>query len=96
MGWCLAYSNDKKKALLESNRVLKKNGSLIIGHTMFVASEEEIISQRGYVVASPYDKIKNKNDLDLLIKITNFKEYCSKSINYGNTDRIIYGASKLN
>jgi len=95
MGWCLAYSNDKKKALLESNRVLKKNGSLIIGHTMFVASEEEIISRRGYVVASPYDKIKNKDELDSLIRSTNFKEYFSNSINYGNTDRIIYGASKL-
>ena len=33
MGWCLAYSNNKEKALSEVRRVLVKNGSLIIGYS---------------------------------------------------------------
>ena len=94
MGWCLAYSNNKKKVLLEVNRVLKKTSSVIIGHTMFVASEKEIISKRGYLVASPFNKIKDKNDLDLLMKESNFKEFYSNPIEYGSSKRIIYGATK--
>lgn len=95
MGWCLAYSNNKKDALSEANRVLKKGGSLIIGHTMFNMPEQDIISKRGYLVASPFGKIKNKSDLDLLIKETNFKEFYSKPIEYSESKRIIYGATTV-
>lgn len=94
MGWCLAYSNNKKKVLLEVNRVLKNNGSIIIGHTMFNMSEEEIVSKRGYLVASPFEKIKNKNDLDKLMKETHFEEFFSYPIEYGKSKRIVYGATK--
>ena len=93
MGWCLAYSNNKKKVLLEVNRVLKKTSSVIIGHTMFDMPEKEIISKRGYLVASPFEKIKDKNDLNLLMKETHFKEFYSKSMEYNKSKRIVYGAT---
>ena len=62
MGWCLAYSNNKKKALEEAKRVLKKNGMLIIGYTLTQRTDNDFLSERGYVVRSPHNKINSKKD----------------------------------
>ena len=90
MGWCLAYSNNKKKVLSEVKRTLKKNGLLIIGHTIIEASDDEVIKKRGYLVASPFDKINSKADLDNLVKDIGFAKFYTNSVDR----KIIYGAIK--
>lgn len=90
MGWCLAYSNNKNKVISEVNRVLRKKGLLIIGHTIIETPDEEIIRKRGYLVASPHNKINSKEDLDKLTQNYGFNPFYSKIIER----KIIYGANK--
>ncbi len=93
MGWCLAYSNNKKKVLSEVKRVLNKNGSLIIGHSTLDQTKDEIIASRGYLIGSPNETIESLDDLKNLLKKSNFKEFYIKIIEMGNSKRIIYGAT---
>lgn len=94
LGWCLAYSNNKKKVISEVRRVLKEKGSIIIGHTFLKKTDEEIIKERGYLVGSPYSKIKDKEDLQKLLSNEKFEEFYSKKINSSVNSRIVYGATK--
>ncbi len=90
MGWCLAYSNNKQKVLSEVKRTLKKNGLLIIGHTVIEASDDEVLKKRGYLVASPFEKINSKTDLDNLVKDFGFETFYTNSVDR----KIICGAIK--
>ncbi|MDC0043748.1 class I SAM-dependent methyltransferase [Candidatus Pelagibacter sp.] len=92
MGWCLAYSTDKKIALSESHRVLKKNGLLVIGHTFAKLSDEEMLSERGFLVVPPNEKVSNEKELEELVFDSGFKKFNSKIIS--NNKKIIYGATK--
>ncbi len=93
MGWCLAYSNNKKKAIEEAKRVLKKNGMLVIGYTLTQRSDDDILSERGYLVRSPNNKINSKKDLDMLLNSCGLQEFYSKEINKGTSSRLLYGAT---
>ena len=90
MGWCLAYSNNKKKALSETKRVLKKNGAIIVGHTRILINDDEVVKKRGYLVASPFNKINSIPDLNNLVSAVGFKKFYSSSVER----KIIYGATK--
>ena len=93
MGWCLAYSNNKKKAIEEAKRVMKKNGMLVIGYTLTQRTDEDFISERGYIVRSPHNKINSKKDLDVLLNSCGLKEFYSKEIDKGTSSRLLYGAT---
>jgi len=92
MGWCLAYSNNKVVALNEAKRVLKQDGLIAIGHTFAKKSDKEMISERGYIVGSPNQKISNEKELDLLIYNSGLKKFNSILLNGEN--KIAYGATK--
>ena len=94
MGWCLAYSNNKSKAISEAKRVLKKNGSLIIGYSVSNKTDEEIEKERGYLVGSPFDKISSMNDLDSIVSSIGFEKFYSKIIDKITSKRLIYAATK--
>ncbi len=95
MGWCLAYSNNKKKALTEVKRVLSKNGLLVIGYTVNKSvTDQDQINERGYLVRSPYEKVNSMEDLDVLAKSQGFNMYYSKSINKNPAEKLVYGATK--
>jgi SAM-dependent methyltransferase len=94
MGWCLAYSNNKSKALSEVKRVLKKNGLLVIGHSTLEKTQDQIIASRGYLVGSPNEMIENLENLEYMIKNINLKRFYAKTIQLVNSKRIIYGATK--
>ena len=90
MGWCLAYSNDKKKVLSEVKKVLKPKGIIVIGHTILENSDKDILKTRGYLVSSPHGKISSFSDMDNLLNLNGFKNFYFK-----NLDRkIIYAADK--
>ena len=93
MGWCLAYSNNKRKAIEEAKRVMKNNGMLIIGYSLTQKTDEDFLSERGYLVGSPYNKINSKKDLDVLLKNCGLREFYSKEINKGTSSRLLYGAT---
>ncbi len=95
MGWCLAYSNNKKKALSEANRVLSKNGLLVIGYTVnkFLTDQDQI-NQRGYLIRSPYNQINSMKELDELAKSEGFNAYYSKTIFKDPAEKLVYGATK--
>jgi SAM-dependent methyltransferase len=95
MGWCLAYSNNKEKALSEVKRVLTKNGSIIIGYSVNQKiSDEDQINDRGYLVRSPFNQIHSLDNLNDLGKSLGYKMFYSKIISEGLTEKIIYGATK--
>ena len=90
MGWCLAYSNDKKKVLSEVKKVLNSKGIIVIGHTVLINSDDEILKKRGYFVASPFIKINSLEDLDNLANSVGFNKFYSNK--FGR--KIIYAANK--
>ena len=95
MGWCLAYSNNKKKALSEAKRVLGKNGLLVIGYSVNkLSTDQDQINTRGYLVRSPYHQVNSMDDLDGLVKSQGFNMYYSKIINKNPDERLVYGATK--
>ena len=95
MGWCLAYSNNKKKALSEVKRVLTKNGLLVIGYTVSkTLTDQDQINARGYLVRSPYNKVNSMEDLDELVRSEGFNMYYSKLINKMPVEKLVYGATK--
>tara|TARA_B100000795_G_C22758484_1_gene422545 strand:+ start:233 stop:1009 length:777 start_codon:yes stop_codon:yes gene_type:complete len=95
MGWCLAYSNDKKKALSEVRRVLAKNGSLIIGYSVNpTVSDQDQIDERGYLIRSPFNQINSLDNLNDLGKSLGFKMFYSKIININTSEKIVYGGTK--
>ena len=95
MGWCLAYSNNKKKALSEVKRVLSKNGLLVIGYTVNkFLSDQDQINERGYLIRSPYNKVDTMEDLDDLAKSVGFNMCYSKLINKHPAEKLVYGATK--
>ena len=95
MGWCLAYSNNKEKALSEVKRVLTKNGSLIIGYSVRpTMSDQDQINDRGYLVRSPFNQIHSLEDLNDLGEPLGYKMFYSKIISNGLSKKIIYGATK--
>lgn len=94
MGWCLAYSNNKSQVLSEVNRVLKKDGLLVIGHSTLEKTQEEIIASRGYLIGSPNELIENLESLENLTKKFDLKRFYVKTIDLANSKRIIYGATK--
>ena len=95
MGWCLAYSNDKKKALSEVRRVLAKDGSLIIGYSVNpTISDQDQIDERGYLIRSPFNQINSLDNLTDLGKSLGFKMFYSKIININASEKIVYGGTK--
>ena len=96
MGWCLAYSNNKEKALSEVRRVLVKNGSLIIGYSVNpTLSDQDQIDDRGYLVRSPFNQINSLDNLNDLGKSLGYKMFYSKVMsNNKPKKKIIYGATK--
>ena len=96
MGWCLAYSNDKKKALLEVKRVMSKNGLLVIGYSVNKKmTDQDQINQRGYLIRSPYNQINNRKNLDDLANSIDLKMFYSKIISTNPpAEKLIYGATK--
>ncbi len=95
MGWCLAYSNNKQKALSEVKRVLAKNGTLVVGYSVNRnETDEDQIKKRGYLIRSPFHQIKSLENLDELGKSLGFKMFYSKNYNKNSSDRFIYGATK--
>ena len=79
-------------ALNEAKRVLKQDGLIAIGHTFAKKSDKEMISERGYIVGSPNQKISNEKELDLLIYNSGLKKFNSILLNGEN--KIAYGATK--
>jgi SAM-dependent methyltransferase len=95
MGWCLAYSNNKEKALSEVRRVLVKNGSLIIGYSVNpTLSDQDQIDERGYLIRSPFNQISSLDNLSALGKSLGYKMFYSKIISEKPKEKIIYGATK--
>ena len=96
MGWCLAYSNNKEKALSEVRRVLVKNGSLIIGYSVNpTLSDQDQIDDRGYLVRSTFNQINSLDNLNDLGKSLGYKMFYSKVMsNNKPKKKIIYGATK--
>jgi len=96
MGWCLAYSNDKKKALSEAKRVMNKNGLLVIGYTANKKKTiQDQINERGYSIGSPFNRVNSMEDLDNLVKSIGFKKFYSKIISKKPpVEKLIYGATK--
>lgn len=96
MGWCLAYSNDKKKALSEVKRVLSKNGLVIIGYSVNKeATDQDQINKRGYLIRSPYNQIKTMKNLDDLANSLGLKQFYSRIISTNPpAEKLIYGAKK--
>tara|TARA_B110000259_G_C14016859_1_gene401624 strand:- start:155 stop:826 length:672 start_codon:yes stop_codon:yes gene_type:complete len=96
MGWCLAYSNDKKKALSEAKRVMSKNGSLIIGYSVNKEkTDQDQINERGYLIRSPYNQINSIENLDNLVNSVGLKMFYSKIIGKNlPAKKLIYGATK--
>ena len=90
MGWCLAYSNNKKKALSEAKRVLRNNGVLIIGHTLIDTSDKDVLKSRGYLVASPFEKISSKDEMEKLTSIVGLKSFYTEIFE----KKLIHGANK--
>ena len=95
MAYCLAYSNNKEKALSEVKRVLTKNGLLIIAYSVNpTISDQDQINERGYLVRSPFNQINSLDNLNDLGKSLGYKMFYSKIISKGLTEKIIYGATK--
>jgi SAM-dependent methyltransferase len=96
MGWCLAYSNNKKKALLEVKRVMSKNGLLVIGYSVNKKmTDQDQINKRGYLIRSPYNQINNMENLDDLANSIDLKMFYSKIISTTPpAEKLIYGATK--
>ena len=81
MGWCLAYSNNKQKALSEVKRVLAKNGSLVIGYSVNKEeTDQDQINKRGYLIRSPFKQINSLKNLDRLGSSLGLKMFYSKII----------------
>ena len=51
-GWVIAYSDDKRKAASEIARVLKSGGIASLGVSYSPRSNEQIIEERGYLIAT--------------------------------------------
>ena len=95
MGKCLAYSNNKNKALSEAKRVLVEKGSLIVLHSLPKnKSASDITIERGYSVSSPSDKISSMEDLDSVFKFNGFKYFYSNIINRKTTQLLAYCGTK--
>ena len=97
MNKCLAYSNNKQKALSEAKRVLSKNGLLIIGYSVNKErTEQDQLKNRGYLVASPYQKINSMEELEELGKLAGFNIFFSKILKKkpGKGEGLVYGAAK--
>lgn len=96
MGWCLAYSNNKKKALSEVKRVLSKNGSVIIGYSVNKEkTDQDQINERGYLIRSPFNQINSMDNLDNLANSIGLKKFYSKIISKNPpAEKLIYGATK--
>ena len=70
MNKCLAYSNNKQKALSEAKRVLVRDGLLIIGYSVNRdLTQEDQLKKRGYLVASPYEKVNSMEELEDLCNL---------------------------
>jgi hypothetical protein len=96
MGWCLAYSNNKKLALSEVKRVIAKDGVVMIGYSVNrEQSDQDQINERGYLIRSPYNQIKSMDDLNNLAKSLGFNMFYSKIIStISPVEKLIYGATK--
>jgi len=96
MGWCLAYSNNKKVALSEVKRVMSKDGLVMIGYSVNrEKTDQDQINERGYLIASPYNQIKSMDNLDDLVKSIGLNMFYSKIIStIPPAEKLIYGATK--
>ena len=96
MGKCLAYSNNKEKAILEAKKVLNDEGSLVIVHSLSkkLVNSEEIIKKRGYLISSPKKQIVSKENLDSLTQSLGFKKFYLKVFEKKLTNLVVYGGSK--
>ena len=69
---------------------LKKNlsddGYLIVGYSVNNLSDKEVLDSRGYLISSPYDRLRNKKDLDKFFFKNNFLISESKIIYKKGTD----------
>lgn len=96
MGWCLAYSNDKKKALSEVKRVMSKNGLLVIGYSVNKGmTDQDQINERGYLIRSPYNKVNSMKNLEDLVNSVGLRTFYTKIISKNPpVEKLIYGATK--
>ena len=96
MGKVLAYSNNKKRAIEEAKKVLNKNGSLIIAHSLSktLLSNEDVVKKRGYLIASPHNMLKTTEDLNNLVQSLGFKKFYLNILEQKNRKLVLYGASK--
>ena len=62
MGWCLAYSDNKRKALKEAVRVTRHGGTIAVGISYSPKNNDEIIKERGYLIGSD-KRTKSLSDL---------------------------------
>ena len=97
MNKCLAYSNNKQKALSEAKRVLTQSGLLLIGYSVNKnLTEQDQIKKRGYLVASPHEKINSMEELEDLCSLIGFNTFYSKITKKisGKGEGLVYGATK--
>lgn len=86
LGWVLAYSNNKELMLKNLKKNLSDDGYLIIGYSVNNLSDKEVLDSRGYLVSSPYDRLRNEKDLDKFFLKNNFLISESKIIYKKGTD----------
>ena len=65
LGWVLAYSNNKSKAISEIIRVAKNNAIISVGFSYSPHTNEEVVRKRGYLIGSE----ERVEDTDSMIKL---------------------------
>lgn len=63
LGWVLAYSNNKELMLKNLKKNLNDDGYLIVGYSVSNLSDKEIMDNRGYLISSPYNRLRDEKDL---------------------------------
>ena len=74
-GWVIAYSDNRLKAISEMQRVAKKGGVISLTAGFSNKTNEEIVTERGYMIGS-------KNRLNNLVDLVNLFDESSGSIIY--------------
>lgn len=79
LGWVIAYSDDKRKAVKEICRVAKPGATIALSATYSPLSNQEIIESRGYLIGSE-ERINSVSDLVSLFESSPFNvNFCFES-----------------
>jgi SAM-dependent methyltransferase len=62
LGWCIAYSDNKKIAIEEAIRVTRHGGTIAIGVSYSPKNNDEIIKNRGYLIGSK-ERLRSLKDI---------------------------------